>query len=97
MASSLDNKRTRYTQGGTTERFTNRLGWWERKIMPKMDTDIEFLVSGKYVGRPSLIAKDVYGSDFYSWIVLQYNTILDIDTELTEGTIITLPAPDRII
>lgn len=97
MASSIDNKRTRYTQGGTTERFANRLGWWERKILPKMNTDIEFLVTGKYVGCPALIAKDVYGSDYYMWMVLQYNTILDITDELTEGTIITLPAPERIV
>lgn len=97
MASSLDSKRTRYVQGGSTERFTNRLGWWERTIMPRMNTDIEFVVTGKCVGRPDAIAKIVYGSEEYTWVVLQYNTILDDRAELIEGAIIYLPSPDRVL
>lgn len=97
MASSLDNKRTRYTQGGTTEQFSNRLGWWERKIIPRSNTDIQYVVSGEVAGRPDLIAKQVYGSDQYMWLVLQFNTILDDRAELIEGAVIYLPSPDRIL
>jgi hypothetical protein len=97
MASSTNNKRTRYVQGGTTEQFPNRLGWWERKIMPRSNTDIRLVITSDLVGRADAIAKLVYGSDQYMWVVLQYNTILDDREELIEGAVIYLPSPDRIL
>lgn len=97
MASSLSNPRTRYSQGGVTESFPNRLGWWERTIMPHLNTDIKYTIPSYLGGNPYGIANAVYGSDQYAWLVLQYNTILDITTELATGTVIYLPSPERVL
>lgn len=95
--SSMNQPTSRYVAGGTTEVLPNRLGWWERTIMKKQNDDIIVTVSGNLVGRPDLIAKLVYNDAEYRWLVLQYNTILDIDVDLAEGSVITLPAYDRVL
>lgn len=97
MASSLTNITGRYVKGGVTEEFPNRLGFWERTIMKKQNNDIILTITGDLAGRPDLIAYFVYGSSNYAWLVLQYNTILDIDVDLASGNVITLPSPDRLI
>jgi hypothetical protein len=97
MASSLSSKRTRYSQGGVTEVFPNRLGWWERTIMPHTNTDIQYVVPSYLGGNPWGIANEIYGSDQYAWLVLQYNTILDIQEELAVGKTILLPSPERVL
>lgn len=97
MTSSIDNKSTRYVAGGVTEQFPTRLGWWERTIMPYQNDDILITIDTKYAGRPDLIADLVYGSAIYSWVVLQYNTILDLEVELKAGVTIRLPTIDRLI
>lgn len=97
MASSLDNKRSRYVQGGTTEEFKKRLGWWERRLIPRRDDDIIYTITSDDVGRPDLISYNVYGTAELLWLVLQYNNILDPTTELNIGTELILPSPTRAI
>lgn len=105
MASRLSTSRTnnvtqlresRYVQGGTTDRFPNRVGWWERKPLPKSDTDITIIIESSEDRRPDLVAARVYGKANLQWLVLQYNAIVDIETEFTTGTEIRLPQPRRV-
>lgn len=97
MTSAIDDQKSRYVTGGETEQFPNRLGWWERTIMPFQNDDIVFTVDQQYAGRPDLISDLIYGTVKYNWVVLQYNTILDLDTELSAGSVIRLPARTRLI
>lgn len=96
-SSSLDNPKSRYVIGGTTEQTSNRLGWWERTILSFRDDDQKITLNNqKYVGRPDLIAYDYLGSEEYEWLVLQYNTILFPLKELVLGVNIRLPALSRL-
>jgi len=94
---STDKKFSRYVQGGQTFRTDVRLKWWERRKLEKRDTDLFFEITPKYAGRPDLIAFDVYNNVALNWLVLQYNTIMDINLELIAGKTIRLPTPERVI
>lgn len=95
MASSTDNKSSRYVQGGLTDLYEKRLGWWDRYTFTKDDTDMVVTLDSKYHQRPDLLAYDMYGSSNYEWLVLQYNNILDIITEFVVGKEIRLPTKSR--
>lgn len=86
----------RFVQGGTVEVVGNRLGWWERKIFPKAASDVEYVVTRKYEGRPDLLAFDLYGRANLQWFVMQYNAISDLNEDFTEGTVISLPTRARL-
>ena len=85
----------RYVQGGTTDDFGNKLGWWERKNFTKSSTDVTLLLISKYNRRPDLLAYDLYGKSGLQWFILQYNTISDITT-FENGLEITLPTKARL-
>lgn len=93
---SAEVSKGRYTQGGQVERYTNRLGWWERSTLSPSNSDVGYTVTARTALRPDLIAYDVYGTSELQWFVLQFNNIVDINEELTAGTRITLPTPDRL-
>ena len=97
MSSSMDSKSSRFVMGGTTEVFENRLGWWERKILPFQNDDVIVTLDKRLAGRPDLISAAVYGTAAYTWLVLQYNTILDPLAELVPGATIRLPSPARVV
>lgn len=86
----------RYAVGGTTTINGNKLGWWERKIFPRSPLDVEFPITKRYAGRPDLVAFDMYGKATLMWVVLQYNTILDVTEEFVEGKTIILPTKARL-
>lgn len=96
MATSLERKTSRYVQGGTTELTQNRLGFWDRQIFPKDSTDVVVTLDTKYHKRPWLLAYDVYKDVSLTWFILQYNTVLDIETEFVAGVTITYPTPFRL-
>lgn len=89
-------KTSRYVQGGTTNRYRNRLGWWERKIFTKSDTDLTVTIRSNENHRPDLVAQRVYQKPALSWLVLQYNNIVDVQTEFTTGTELRLPTQRRV-
>lgn len=93
---STDDINSRYIQGGTTEVFPNRLGWWERRTFPSDVSDVEYTIPEKYNLRPDLLAYDIYGKSDYFFLVLQYNNILDVNEEFVTGKIIMLPDPQRV-
>lgn len=96
MARSTDRTRSRYTQGGATDIYPTRLGWWERRTFPKDLSDEVFTIPKKYHQRPHKLAFDKYGFTEYMSFILQYNGILDINTEFVEGNTILLPTPQRV-
>ncbi len=94
---STDNKNSRYVQGGTTDIFTNRLGWWERRVLERQDDDIRVVIRNTEGARPDLISFRIYGKATYSWLVLQYNNIVDPVTEMVPGKELYLPTQKRLI
>jgi hypothetical protein len=85
----------RYVQGGTTDDFSNRIGWWERKDFPKSSTDVPFVLTTKYNKRPDLLAFDLYGKAGLHWFILQYNAVSDVNTFLA-GLPLVLPTKARL-
>jgi len=95
--SSLNNPKSRYVWGGSVDETTNKkLGWWERRNIPKSDTDIRITITPEYDRKPSLLAFDLYGKDTYGALILQYNNILDINTEFVTGVEIVVPPKSRV-
>ena len=93
---SIRNREGRYTQGGTSTQLDNRLGWWERRIIPYSDDDTFLVLSSRYDRRPDLVAFDFYDKANYQWLILQYNNIVDINEEFVVGKEIRLPSRSRV-
>ena len=94
---STDNRNSRQVQGGTTDIYSNRLGWWERRDLPRANDDLRITIRDNEAKRPDLISYRAYGKAQYGWLVLQYNNIVDVETELLTGTEIFLPSEQRLI
>jgi len=94
--SSIQKKYGRYIQGGETDVYSNRLGWWERQSIPSAEDDIEMQITAKYAHRPELMAYDIYGQANLMWVILQSNNILDINTEFVLGKVIWIPSYRRV-
>ncbi len=94
---SMRKKNSRYLQGGTTEVFKERLGWWERTDIPDNQfDDTVFTISKRYEHRPYLVAKIFLGREDLEWLVLQYNEIVDIMEEFVVGREIRIPSKSRV-
>jgi len=94
---SLSKRFSRMLTGGTTETKGNKLGWWERDVIEEdVFTDRVFELRAEHEGRPDLVAFEVYNNTRLTWLVLQYNSIVDIEEEFVPGRKINLPAPSRV-
>jgi hypothetical protein len=94
---STELRLSRYVQGGLTNIFNTRLGWWERRKLDKAVDDIQYKIDDNEAGRPDLIAYNAYGRVSLAWLVMQYNTIVDPVTELVSGVILLLPSEQRVM
>lgn len=94
--SSLDNKYSRYVQGGTTETNNIGLGWWERRILPKDASDLIYYVENIYEHRIDLIANAFYGDSRYWWVIAQFNDLIDPHGEIVAGRMLVIPTKDRL-
>lgn len=94
---STENRNSRYVQGGLTDIYNNRLGWWEKRKIKEQDDDFLLAVLEHEAGRPDLISQRVYGKAIYAWLVLQYNNIVDPETELVSGAVIRMPTQTRLV
>jgi hypothetical protein len=93
---SLAKRRTRMLDGGKAELKGNKIGWWEKRELPKNSvTDRIEKITEKYHKRPELMAKDFLGSTRLMWLLLQYNNIVDIEEEFVLGKEIILPSRGR--
>lgn len=95
-ASSLKRTHSRYVQGGKTEKYADRLGYWDRYIFKKHPTDELYTIEPIYDRKCWLLANDRYNSVELEWFIYQYNTILDPHTEFVAGQQILLPTPNRL-
>ena len=97
VRNSVQNRESRYVQGGDTDVFENRLGWWERDIATFVpdSTDIILTIGPQYDRRPDKLAFQLYGRANLQWLVLQYNSIVDINEEFIAGKEIRVPDPSR--
>lgn len=93
---STEFSRSRYVHGGTTDVYPNRLGWWRRRTLPKSDDDIFITINARYAKRPWMVADDYYSDHNYEWMILQYNSILDVNVEFVVGKVIRIPTPQRL-
>lgn len=93
---STNNAKGRYVQGGITDEKANSLGWWERKIFPESPDDSTYVLVSRYHKRPDLLAYDAYGSSHLAWLILQYNNIVDINSEFVSGATVKLPTRQRV-
>ena len=93
----MKKKNSRYLQGGETEVFKERLGWWERRTDIPTDQfdDQTFVITKKFEYRPYLVAKIFLGREDLEWLVLQYNEIVDIMEEFVVGREIKIPSKGR--
>jgi len=98
IRNSIFAPKSRYVQGGDTEEYDKRLGWWERDLdtLLKSDTDNIIFISSEFDRRPDLFAAEYFGRSDLMWIVLQFNSIVDINEEFIAGKEIKLPVPDRV-
>lgn len=92
----VEQRMGRYTQGGVGDRYKRKVAWWERRNLEYQHDDIIHVVTAGQAKRPDLIATAIYGKPALSWLVLQYNNIVDINTELTTGITIRLPSERRL-
>ena len=92
----LFTRNSRFTAGGRTETSNRFVGWWERTIFEKSSTDLEVTIIAKFNRRPDLFAEFYLKTDSLWWFVLQYNNIIDINTEFVTGTKIVIPTMYRI-
>jgi hypothetical protein len=94
--SSLQKERSRILQGGTAESTESRIGWWEREVFSEDSSDTPFTLTTTYSGKPDLVSYDFYGRNDLGWVILQYNNIIDVNTEFTTGSNISLPSKSRV-
>ena len=96
--SSMKKKTSRYVQGGNTDVFKERLGWWEKRtdILNDQIDDVHFTLTKEYEFRPWVVAKIFLGREDLDWIILQYNEIVDIMEEFTVGKVIKIPSKARV-
>jgi len=95
---SVESRQSRYVQGGETDVYEKRLGWWERDIdtFAPDSSDLFLVIPPQYDRRPDRLAFDWYGRANLQWLVLQYNSIVDINEEFLAGKEIRLPDPSRV-
>lgn len=96
MRRSDQQRSGRFVYGGTPTLNNNRLGWWERRLFERSPLDVPFVITKRYDRRPDLLAYDLYGRANLMWFILQYNNVLDINTEFVEGIELTLPTSQRL-
>lgn len=86
----------RYVLGGVTEVSVATIEWWSRNQLKRDPTDIVYFFEKKYEGRPDMLGYVFYGDPGLWWLICQYNSILDPETELVEGTVLIIPTKKRI-
>lgn len=87
---------SRYTQGGTTDRYQSRIGWWEKRRLTRNDNDWTVTILSHENKRPDLVAYRKYRRADLDWLVLQYNNIVDVETEFLTGVELRLPTERRV-
>lgn len=90
---------TRYTNGSITKNRSN-----EDFLILRRSLELEPGDSDQFVtvpqhlrGRPDLISNLAYGTPDLWWVIYEFNGIRDPLFELTTGTVLRIPAIDRVL
>lgn len=94
---SVYQKNSRYVIGGKTEVSPGFLEWWNKNLLPNDSTDVIYILEKKFENRPDLLAHSFYGDPYLWWVICQYNTILDFNTEFLEGLVLRIPTKARVM
>jgi|GEM_PF-1620366 len=94
---SVNLKKSRYVNGGTTEATSFSLEWWERNFFESDESDLTYAVENAVAGRLDLIANAFYDEPRLWWVIAQYNNILDIYGEVIPGRILQIPSKERVM
>ena len=99
MENNVINKKfSRYTQGGTTYvSIDDKVKWWDRIVLAKSDDDLTVEIIPRFNRRPERMAYELDGKTELFWLILQYNTIIDINKEFITGKFVKVPSPTRVI
>lgn len=89
--SVYNTKNGRYVIGGPTEVSAKYLEWWNKREVDKDPSDILYIMEEKFVGRPDMLGTTFYGDPGLTWVILQYNNLLDPMEELVAGVPVLIP------
>ena len=96
LKSSVNIKTSRYVLGGQSEVSPDLLEWWSKNFLATDSTDVVYILEKKFEGRPDLLAYSFYDDPYLWWVICQYNTVLDFNTEFLEGLILRIPTKTRV-
>lgn len=94
---SLENNKSRYARNGSTDKYRNRLGWWEQAPIDSDITDTKMILDVRYNQRPDILADELYGDKNLSWIILLRNNMVDPFQEFVTGAVVFVPDRNRVI
>lgn len=97
LKNSVESKTSRYVMGGKTEVSPKFLEWWNKNFLQNDSTDVTYVLEKKFEQRPDLLAQSFYGDPYLWWVICQYNTVLDFNTEFVEGLILKIPTQNRVL
>lgn len=89
--------KTRFNFGGDVEQNAVGLGFWTRAELSRRSDDIYLTLTEQTAKNPGLVTKKLYGRENLTWLLFQYNNIIDPIRELVAGKTIVLPHPVRIL
>lgn len=97
LKNSVYKQKSRYVVGGKTEVGVNKLEWWTKDFLNADSTDVIYVLEKKFEGRPDLLAQAFYEDPYLWWVICQFNSILDFNTEFIEGVILRIPTKSRVL
>jgi hypothetical protein len=68
------------------------LGRYVHRVIPPSADDLEMIVSQRFVGRPDLLALEVYGDEALWWVIPQRNGLEDPVGDMTLDRVLAVPS-----
>lgn len=95
--SSVQQKLSRFVQGGLTEVGPIGLEWWGRFNFPVDEaSDVLYTIDETTAGRLDKVAYGFYDDPGLWWVIAQYNYLLDPYEEAFIGRVLTIPSNERV-
>lgn len=94
--STYAGKNGRYVLGGQTEVSSFALEWWNKINLREDPSDLIYIMERTYEGFPNKLGYVFYADENLSWVIWQYNGIIDPMSELVEGKVLRIPTLDRL-
>jgi|688.fasta_scaffold13800_9 hypothetical protein len=95
--SSVQQKLSRFVQGGLTEVGPIGLEWWGRFNFPVDEaSDVLYTINETTAGRLDKVAYGFYNDPGLWWVIAQYNYLLDPYEEAFIGRVLTIPSNERV-